>query len=170
MSTWPRLAACTGPRAVWTCAIEGLLPTGESFSPAERGVNGACLKAGPFLAEIAGDGPGYPAAPHGPGSPGCLPWSGEVSWSWCRVAAGGLVGWRVSWVRARSPGWSGVAPGLAVPPPSGRAGSLSRGAWPGGRVRVARSPALPRGARHHQNDMMFYEETLEDYYVEHSYA
>ena len=71
----------------------------------------------------------------------------RLSWSWCQVAAGGLVGWRASLVRAWLPVWSWVAPGLAVPPPPGRAGSLSRVSWPGGRARVARSPALPRGAR-----------------------
>ena len=96
------------------------------------------------LVELAG---ASPAAPDGPGLPGCLPWSGEACRSWCRVAAGGLVGWRVSWVRAWPPGFSGVAPGLAVPRPPGRCGSLSRVSWPGGRARVARSPALPRGAR-----------------------
>jgi len=37
--------------------------------------------------------------------------------------------------------------GLAAPRPPGRCGFLPRGAWPGGRVRVARSPALPRGGR-----------------------
>ena len=47
-----------------------------------------------------------PAVPYGAGPPGCPPWSGEASRSWCRVAAGGLVGWRVSWVRAWLPGWS----------------------------------------------------------------
>ena len=46
----------------------------------------------------------------------------------------------------------GSAPGLAVPPPPGRAGSLSRVSWPGGRARVARSPALPRGARSPSGD------------------
>ena len=85
--------------------------------------------------------------PDGPGLPGCPPWSGEVCRSWCRVAAGDLAGWRVSFVRAWVPVWSGVAPGLAVPPPPGRAGSRSRVSWPGGRARAARSPALPRGAR-----------------------
>ncbi len=44
------------------------------------------------------------AAPNGLGLPGYLPWSGEAVWSWCRVAAGGLVGWRVSWVRPGPPG------------------------------------------------------------------
>ena len=97
--------------------------------------------------DLAGHSPGQPAAPNGPGLPGCLPWSGEAGRSWCRVAAGGLVGWRVSWVRSWPPGWSGVAPGLTVPPPPGRSGSLSRGAWPGAPDRVARSPALPRGDR-----------------------
>ena len=105
----------------------------------------SCARTVPI--ELAGHSPGWPAAPDGPGLPGRLPWSGEAGRSWCRVAAGGLVGWRASWVRTWLPGWSGVAPGLAVPPPPGRCGSLSRGAWPGGRARVARSPALPRGAR-----------------------
>src|SRR5580693_3989254 len=73
----------------------------------------------PFLIEIAGDGPGYPAGPDGLGPPGHSPWSGEAAWSWCRVAAGGLVGWRVSWVRVLPPGFSWSAPGLAVPPPPG---------------------------------------------------
>src|SRR5271165_3801825 len=97
--------------------------------------------------DLAGHSPASTAAPDGLGLPGYLPWSGEAVWSWCRVAAGGLVGWRVSWVRPGPPGVSGVAPGLAVPPPLGRCGSLSRGAWPGGPDRVARSPALPRGGR-----------------------
>ena len=79
-----------------------------------------------------------PAAPDGPGLPGRLPWSGEASWSWRRVAAGCLVGWRVSWVRAWLPGFPWFAPGLAVPPPPGRCGSRSRLSWPGGRARVAR--------------------------------
>jgi hypothetical protein len=56
------------------------------------------------------------------------------------------------WVRSRRPGWSWSAPGLAGPRPPGRPGSLSRGAWPGGRARVARSPALPRGARSSSGD------------------
>ena len=101
----------------------------------------------PFLIERAGDGPAVPAAPYGAGPPGCPPWSGEASRSWCRVAAGGLVGWRVSWVRDWLPVVAGAAPGLAVPRPLGRDGSRSRGARPGGRARVARAPALPRGAR-----------------------
>ena len=88
-----------------------------------------------------------PAVPDGAGPPGGPLWSGGAGRSWCRVAAGGLVGWRVSWVRAWLPGWSWVAPGLAVPRPLGRDGSRSRGARPGGRARVARAPALPRGAR-----------------------
>jgi hypothetical protein len=64
--------------------------------------------------ELAGHGPGWSAAPNGRGLPGCLPWSGEAGRSWCRVAAGGLVGWRVSWVRAgcrmvRGRVWAGRA-------------------------------------------------------------
>ena len=61
---------------------------------------------------------------------------------------GAWWGRRVSWVRSGAlKGGSWSAPGLAVPPPPGRRGSLSRGAWPGARARVARSPALPRGGR-----------------------
>ena len=48
---------------------------------------------------------------------------------------------------AGAAGVSRAVRGLAVPPPPGRCGSLPRGAWPGGRGRAARSPALPRGAR-----------------------
>ncbi len=48
-------------------------------------------------------------------------------------------------MRSLAAGRSGAAPGLTVPPPRGRLGSLSRGAWPGVRARVARSPALPHG-------------------------
>jgi hypothetical protein len=79
---------------------------------------------------LAGAGPGWPAAPNGPGLPGCPPWSGEVFRSWCRVAAGGLVGRRASLVRPGPPVGSWSAPGLAVPRPLGRRGSLSRGTWP----------------------------------------
>ena len=57
------------------------------------------------------------------------------------------MGWRGSWGRVLPLGISWSAPGLAAPRPPGRCGSLPRGAWPGGRARVARAPALPRGAR-----------------------
>jgi hypothetical protein len=54
--------------------LDGLTAILEShFSYEERRIAKALDILGPSLIEIAGDSPGYPAAPDGPGPPGCLP-------------------------------------------------------------------------------------------------
>jgi len=62
------------------------------------------------------------------------------------VAAGGLVGRRVSWVRSLASGGPGPRLGWPCRLLRGGAGPC-RGAWPGARAHVARSPPLPRGDR-----------------------
>jgi len=71
----------------------------------------------------------------------------EAFRSYRLVAAGCLVGRRVSCLRSWLPGVSWFAPGLAASRPLGRCGSHSRVSGSGGRVRVCRAPARLRGAR-----------------------
>ena len=96
---------------------------------------------------LAGASPAWRAAPDGLGSPGRLPCSVGAFRSWCLAAAVGPSGWRVSWFRSRSSGGSRSVPGLTVPHPLVRVGSLTHAAGPAGRVRVCRSRTLPRGGR-----------------------
>lgn len=87
--------------------------------------------------ELAGHNPGQSAAPNGRGLPGCLPWSGEACRSWCRAAAGGLVGRQAPWVRSRP---RGFVPDRAR---AGRAASAGAVWFPVAR-RLARCPSPHR--------------------------